>query len=84
VPRTIQERLARQVLLAPALVRRAAAGRATEAAERWILEQSKHVRQSYVREVLDRNGEHPHAEEIWMLRQSDAVRESYVREVLEG
>ena len=40
------------------------------------------VRESYVREVLDRGGDERLAE-IWMLRQRDAVRESYVREVLE-
>jgi hypothetical protein len=40
------------------------------------------VRESYVREVLDRGDDPVHAE-IWMLRQPKAVRESYVREVLE-
>jgi hypothetical protein len=47
-----------------------------------MLRQSRAVRHSYVREVLDRGGDERLAE-IWMLRQSDTVRESYVREVLE-
>lgn len=74
--------LARRVLLAPNLVSRAAA-RAAGARERaWMLSQPRGVRESYVREVVDR-GEDPLHAEIWMLRQSNAVRESYVREVLE-
>ena len=47
-----------------------------------MLEQPRHVRDSYVREVIDRGGDERLAE-IWMLRQPDAVRESYVKEVLE-
>lgn len=47
-----------------------------------MLRQQRHVRNSYVREVIDRGGDERLAE-IWMLRQSDAVRESYIREILE-
>jgi hypothetical protein len=47
-----------------------------------MLRQSQAVRESYVREVLDR-GADARLTEIWMLRQPDAVRESYVAEVLE-
>ena len=47
-----------------------------------MLTQPRHVRHSYVREVLENAGE-PRAQEIWMLRQPGPVRESYVREVLE-
>jgi hypothetical protein len=79
---TIADRLARQVLRAPGWVRRAAAGRAQDPEEAWMLRQGRAVRDSYVREVLDRGGDERLAE-IWMLRQADEVRESYVREVLE-
>ena len=74
--------LARRVLLGPGFVARAAAARATKREEAWMLTQPREVRESYVREVVDR-GEDPVYAEIWMLRQSKAVRESYVREVLE-
>ena len=48
-----------------------------------MLRQSRRVRESYVREVLDVGAEDPTLAEIWMLRQSDSVRESYCQEVLE-
>jgi hypothetical protein len=74
--------LARRVLLAPDVVRRAAA-RATDARdEAWMLNQPREVRQSFVKEVVDR-GDNPVHAEIWMLRQPKAVRESYVKAVLE-
>jgi hypothetical protein len=47
-----------------------------------MLRQSRRVRDSYVREVIDRGGDERLAE-IWMLRQPQAVRESYIKEVLE-
>jgi hypothetical protein len=75
----------RAVLLGPAAVRNAAARRATATAEeRWMLTRPRHVRESYVREVLVGDGEDPRAREIWMLRQDDATRESYVQQVLLG
>ena len=80
--RSSAERLARHVLRAPGWVRRAAALRAGDPVERWMLRQSAAVRLSYVREVIDRGGDDPLAE-IWMLRQPEAVRESYINEVLE-
>lgn len=76
------DRLARQVLRAPAIVRRVAASQAKEPVEAWMLRQSDAVRSSYVRDVLDRSGDSRLAE-IWMLRQSDAVRKSYIADVLE-
>jgi hypothetical protein len=76
-------RLQRAVLLGPAAVARAAAGRARLAEERWLLRQPRPVRASYVREVLDRPGR-PRAQEAWMLRQPDPVRESYLAEVVEA
>jgi hypothetical protein len=76
------DRMARFVLRSPGFLRRAAASQAREPEERWMLQQPRAVRDSYVREVIDRGGDERLAE-IWMLRQSDAVRESYIREVLE-
>ncbi len=76
------ERLARYVLRAPKFVRRAAAVQASDPEELWMLRQSREVRESYVREVLDRGGDERLAE-IWMLGQPDEVRASFVREVLE-
>ena len=48
-----------------------------------MLRQAKPVRASYVRNVIDADGDDQLLAEIWMLLQSDEVRESYVREVLE-
>lgn len=76
------KRLARSVLLAPDLVSRTAARAADAREEAWMLSQPRSVRQSFVREVVDRGDEPVHAE-IWMLRQPKAVRESYVKNVLE-
>jgi hypothetical protein len=73
--------LARTVLLGPDFVARAAARRAASPEESWMLCQPREVRESYVRDVVDRGDESVHAE-IWMLRQSRAVRESYIRDVL--
>jgi hypothetical protein len=75
-------RLERSVLLAPDAVARATARTRRDPREKWMLRQSRAVRVSFVREVLDA-GADPTREEIWMLRQTNAVRESYVREVLE-
>jgi len=68
----------KRVLLGPKSVRRAAAGRARDERERWMLRQPLEVRRSYAREVLDKGIN----EEAWMLRQPDDVRERYVVEVL--
>jgi hypothetical protein len=81
-PSRSSDRLARLVLRAPRFIRRAAASQAREPVEAWMLGQDKAVRDSFIREVLNRGGDDRLAE-IWMLRQPDAVRESYVREVLE-
>ena len=48
-----------------------------------MLRQSKSVRASYVRNVIDKGGDADLLAQIWMLRQPDAVRASYLREVLE-
>jgi hypothetical protein len=63
-------------------VRKAAASQARDPVERWMLGQPRPVRDSYVREVIDRGGDARLAE-IWMLRQPAAVRESYIKEILE-
>jgi len=64
--------IARRVLLGPDFVARAAAGRAGKREEAWMLTQSREVRQSYVREVVDRGG-HPVHAQIWMLRQTTSA-----------
>ena len=76
-------RFARAVLLGPDVLSRAAAARVETAQEAWMLRQSKAVRATYVREVIDARGDTERLAEIWMLLQPDHVRESYVREVLE-
>ena len=48
-----------------------------------MLRQSRTVRESFVRDVVDVPGDEEALAEIWMLRQPDEVRESYVRDVLE-
>lgn len=68
----------KRVLLGPASVRKAAARRATDDTERWMLLQPTEVRRSYVRDVLERG----RSQEAWMLLQPDEVRRSYVAEVL--
>lgn len=65
------------------MLTRAAAGRVATREEAWMLRQSKAVRASYVRDVLDAGGDEDLLAQIWMLRQADPVRESYAREVLE-
>jgi len=75
-------RLTKAMLLAPARVARTAARQARDPGEAWMLRQPREVRQSYVRDVLDRGNE-PKLAEAWMLRQPKAVRESYIREVLQ-
>lgn len=68
----------KRVLLGPAPVRKAAASRATDPVERWMLLQPVEVRRSYVSDVLEGGA----SQEAWMLLQPDAVRRSYVSEVL--
>jgi hypothetical protein len=73
------EWIVKRVLLGPATVRKAAARRAADAKERWMLSQSADVRRSFVEQVLDKGIN----EEAWMLLQPDEVRRSYVAEVLD-
>lgn len=76
-------RMDKTVLLGPSALASMAARRASEPEARWLLQQPRGVRTSYVRKVLDAEDE-PNAQEIWMLRQLKAVRESYIREVFGG
>jgi hypothetical protein len=73
--------LVKRVLLGPAAVRRAAAARASDPTERWMLGQRAQVRRSYVENVLERGGA-DEIEQAWMLLQPEDVRRSYVAEVL--
>ena len=71
----------RRVLTAPGPVAKAAARVAALPEQRWILQQTREVRQSYAENVLGRPDEELQ-QQIWMLRQSKAVRESYIDDVL--
>jgi len=71
----------RRVLTAPGPVAKAAARVAALPEQRWILQQTREVRQSYAEKVLGRPDEELQ-QQIWMLRQSKAVRESYIDDVL--
>lgn len=79
---TVTARLQRSVLLAPAAIAKAAATQVREPEERWMLRQSRRVRVSYVKQVLDLGGQE-HLAQIWLLRQKTEVRESYIRHVLD-
>jgi len=71
------------VLLGPEFLRRAAAKRAALPEERWMLVQPRPVRESFVAEVHDRDGDAELLRQVWMMRQPRDVRERYVREILE-
>ena len=76
-------RMDKTVLLGPAALASMAARRASEPEARWLLQQPRGVRTSYVRTVLDAEDE-PNTQEVWMLRQPRGVRASYVRTVLDA
>ena len=71
---------ARAVLLSPDLMARALAARERDPQRRWLLRRPRHVRRSFVREVLENGGD----EERWMLLQDAETRESYVAEVIDA
>jgi hypothetical protein len=73
----------RSALLAPDFVASAAASATGDPAARWLLKRPKAVRASFVRDVLDAEGDRTMRATAWLLRQPDEVRESYVREVVE-
>lgn len=76
--------LERRVLLAPDSVARAVSARLRDRRARWMLTQPRHVRRSYVEEVLGGDGLREVREQRWMLLQDEPVRLSYVNEVLEA
>jgi hypothetical protein len=73
----------RSALLAPDFVASAAAGATDDPQAKWLLNQDRPVRESYVREVIDREGDRTLLSTAWLLRQPDAVRASYVRDVVD-
>jgi hypothetical protein len=73
----------RSALLAPDFVARAAANTTDDPQARWLLRQPRPVRESYVREVLDREGDRALLSSAWLLRQPDDIRASYVKDVVE-
>ena len=73
----------RSALLAPDFVASAAADATDDPQARWLLNQAKPIRESFVRDVLDGEGDRGLLSARWLLRQPEAVRESYVRAVLD-
>ena len=73
----------RSALLAPDFIASAAANATDDPQAKWLLNQSKPVRESYVHEVLDKRGDRTLLSTAWLLKQSDDVRASYVSEVVE-
>jgi hypothetical protein len=73
----------RTVLLAPDFVASAAAGQTDDPQAKWLLNQSHDVREGYVNEVLDREGDDDLLAQAWLLHQPDDVRASYIRDVIE-
>ena len=73
---------ARWALLAPTPVVRRLAALESDPERRWLLEQPRAVRASFVAEVVDGPGDR-RAQERWLLLQDDAVRHSFVADVLD-
>lgn len=73
----------RSALLAPDFVASAAARTTDQPQGRWLLNRPKPVRESYVREVLDRSGDRALLATAWLLKQPAHVRESYLRDVVD-
>jgi hypothetical protein len=72
----------RRALLAPDFIASAAANTTDDPQAKWLLNQPKPVRESYVRVVLDAEGDRDLLSTGWLLAQSDETRASYVREVV--
>jgi hypothetical protein len=73
----------RSALLAPDFIASAAAGATNDPQARWLLNQAKPLRESYVNEVLEGKGDRDLLSTRWLLRQPDEVRESYLSEVVD-
>jgi hypothetical protein len=74
-------RIARSVLLSASPVASAAALASFRPEQRWMLNQPREIRRSFVAEVVDAGGTRL-AQERWMLLQDDDVRASYADKVL--
>jgi hypothetical protein len=72
----------RNALLAPDFVASTAANATDDPQAKWLLNQPKPVRESYVRVVIDGSGDRDLLATGWLLAQPDEVRASYVREVV--
>jgi hypothetical protein len=73
----------RSALLGPDFIANAAASATGDPQAKWLLNQPKPVRESYVKEVLDTEGDRDLLSTAWLLKQDDDVRESYVRDVVD-
>jgi len=73
----------RSALLAPDFLASAAASATNDPQAKWLLNQPKPVRESYVRAVLDKKGDRDLLSTAWLLRQPPEVRDSYLREVVD-
>ena len=73
----------RNALLAPDFVAATAAEATNDPQAKWLLKQPKSVRQSYVHDVLDKQGDKDLLSQRWLLTQSDDVRRSYVDQVVD-
>jgi hypothetical protein len=71
----------RQILTAPDAIAKAAAPMAPDREQRWMLRQSREVRQSFAEEVFERPDEELR-QQVWMLNQPRELRESFARHVL--
>ena len=74
---------ARMVLMAPDVVTRSLAARETDPERRWLLEQPRAVRRSFVEHVIDTGGSR-RAQERWLLLADEPVRRSFVEQVLDA
>jgi hypothetical protein len=72
----------RAALLAPDFIAGVAAGQTDDPQAKWLLHQPHDVREGFVNEVLDREGDQDLLATAWLLHQSDDVRASYVRDVV--
>ena len=72
----------RRALLAPDFIASAAANTTDDPQAKWLLNQPKPVRESYVRVVIDGKGDRDLLSTGWLLAQADETRASYVREVV--
>lgn len=73
----------RSALLAPDFLAAAAANATGDPQAKWLLRRPKPVRESYVHDVLDAEGDRDLLSTAWLLKQDDDARESYVRDVVD-